>query len=85
MYVKILNDPLLADFFRKTNMEKQKEQQVSFLTYATGGSKEYNGKLMKEAHQGRGIGIVEFDKVAGYVASTLADLNVEQGLIREVV
>lgn len=50
MYQKIFNDPELTDFFRKTDKEHQKQMQFRFLTYATGGSSEYNGKTMKEAH-----------------------------------
>jgi hemoglobin len=55
MYAGIFNDPDLEDFFRKTNKDRQKEMQEKFLTYATGGCPTWEGKSMKEAHQGRGI------------------------------
>ena len=44
MYQKIFVDPELSDFFRKTDKEKQKDAMKRFLTYATGGSKEWTGK-----------------------------------------
>lgn len=55
MYEKIFTDPELTDFFKKTDKDRQKEMQRQFLTYATGGSSEYHGKNMKDAHKGRGI------------------------------
>jgi hemoglobin len=78
MYEKIFNDPELSEFFKKTDKEHQKEMQRLFLTFATGGSTEYHGKDMTKAHQGRGIGEKEFNKVAGHVISTLNDLQVPQ-------
>ncbi len=50
MYVRIFSDPDLEDFFRKTDKDHQKAMQEQFLTYATGGSTEWKGKNMKEAH-----------------------------------
>jgi hemoglobin len=84
MYVKIFTDPDLEDFFRKTNKEHQKEMQRQFLTYATGGSTEYTGKNMKDAHRGRGIGNKEFDIVATHVVNTMKELSVPEELINEV-
>jgi hemoglobin len=71
MYLKIFNDPELSDFFKKTNKDRQKEMQKQFLTYATGGSTEYHGKNMKDAHKGRGIQSKEFDIVCGHVVNTM--------------
>ena len=57
--------------------------QAKFLTLATGGPSEYDGKSMKEAHQGRGIGNKEFDIVCGHVVSTMKELGVSDDLINE--
>ena len=51
---------------------------------ATGGPNDYNGKDMKVAHQGRGIGNREFDLVCGHVVSTMKELGVSEALIDEV-
>ena len=57
--------------------------QREFLAYATGGSSDYHGKSMKDAHKGRGIGNKQFDLVCGHVVSTMKDLGVSQHLIDE--
>jgi hemoglobin len=44
MYEKIFYDPDLEDFFKKTSKEKQKERQMQYMTYITGGAKEWHGK-----------------------------------------
>ena len=58
--------------------------QRQFLTYATGGSTEWKGKSMKDAHKGRGITNKEFDLVVGHVVSTMKELGVPEDLIKEV-
>ena len=83
MYVKIFSDPDLTDFFRKTDKDRQKAMQVKFLTMATGGPSEYDGKSMAEAHKGRGIQSKDFDSVCGHVVSTMKDLGVSEALINE--
>ena len=83
MYVKILADPDLTDFFRKTNMDHQKAMQKKFLLMVLGGPSEYDGKSMREAHQGRGIADKEFDAVCGHVVATMKDLGVSDELINE--
>jgi len=83
MYMKIFNDPEVSDFFRKTDKEHQKAMQAKFLTYATGGSGEYHGKNMKDAHKGRGIQNKEFDIVCSHVVSTMKELGVSEVLINE--
>jgi hemoglobin len=84
MYEKIFNDPELIEFYRKTDKEHLKEMQRQYLTCATGGSKEYAGKSMEEAHKGRGIEMKEFIKVNDHIISTLKELNVAEELINEV-
>ena len=59
--------------------------QRQFLTYATGGSSEWHGKDMKEAHKGRGIRGKDFDAVAGHVVSAMKELSVPEDLLNEVV
>ena len=84
MYAKIFTDAELTDFFKKTNKDHQKAMQKAFLTMATGGPSEYQGKDMKKAHEGRGIGNKEFDIVCGHVVSTMKELGVSEALIDEV-
>eukprot|EP00347_Sterkiella_histriomuscorum_P023939 403332861 len=85
MYAHIFTDSDLIDFFRKTDKDHQKAMQKHFLTYATGGSSEYNGKSMKDVHQGRGINHDDFMRVAGHVITAMKELSVPQELQDEVV
>ena len=39
---------------------------------------------MKTAHQGRGIGSAEFDRVVKHVVDTMVELGVPEDLIKEV-
>ena len=42
-------------------MNKLRERQAQFIILATGGPNKYEGKDMKEAHKGMGLGNMEFD------------------------
>ena len=84
MYAKIFPDPELEDFFRKTDQENQKQMQKKFLTFATGGPSEYDGKSMHDAHKGRGIEEKDFMKVCQHVIATMEELKVPAELIEEV-
>ena len=71
MYKKIFPDPDLEDFFKKTDKQRQMDMQKKFLTMATGGPNEYDGKSMKDAHKGRGIEDLEFDLVCKHVITSM--------------
>mmetsp|Transcript_15974 Transcript_15974/g.13527 ORF Transcript_15974/g.13527 Transcript_15974/m.13527 type:complete len:109 (+) Transcript_15974:57-383(+) len=49
-YGKILTDPLLAPFFKATNMKDLEKQQKHFLTVAFGGPNSYKGATLRKAH-----------------------------------
>lgn len=75
-YERVLSDPDLAGFFADTDMDFQTKQQVAFLSMALGGPNEYDGRPMKEAHDGMGITEVHFGKVAGHLVATLESAGV---------
>lgn len=52
----MLVDPVIKPFFEKTDMEKQRKAQKSFITMITGGPNQYTGLDMKKAHAGMNIG-----------------------------
>ena len=70
-YRRVTADSLLKPLFAKTDLQKQKQHQVAFLTAALGGPKAYKGKDMTAAHRGRGITDKHFAAVAGHLQSTL--------------
>lgn len=84
-YERVLGDPDLAGFFAKTDMDFQTKQQIAFLAMALGGPNEYEGRPMKEAHDGMGITDVHFDKVAGHLVATLETAGVGKEEIDAVV
>lgn len=84
-YKKVLADDQLKGYFANTDMNKQIESQIKFLSMALGGPNEYNGKPMKEAHEGMGITDLHFDLVAGHLVDTLKGAGVPQPEINAVV
>ena len=46
----MMADEKLAEFFKTTDVAKEKEKQVQYLTKITGGPHHYEGKDMKDAH-----------------------------------
>eukprot|EP00347_Sterkiella_histriomuscorum_P020378 403338034 len=84
-YARIFNDPDLADFFRITDKCHQIDRMVSFIVFTTGGKSDWEGKSMKECHQGRGIGQEEFEKMVDHVRQTMRELGVMKDLIDELI
>lgn len=86
-YGKVLNDARIKHFFVNTDMEKQRKHQTRFLTYAFGGSPNYPGRSMREAHRNlvaEGLNDDHFNAVVENLASTLSELGISGELIREV-
>jgi hemoglobin len=46
----MLSDPIVKDFFKNTDMTKQRQRQTQFITMVTGGPHNYEGTDMKTAH-----------------------------------
>jgi methyl-accepting chemotaxis protein len=84
-YVRVLADPLLLGFFKKTDMTRMKKQQKAFFTTALGGPAIYKGPEMKRAHARFPIQEKHFGQVALHLASTLKALGVSKALIAEVM
>lgn len=89
LYVRLLLDPKLAPFFVQTDITALKKHQVSFLTMAFGGSTEYEGQDLTDAHshlvKEQGLSDKHFDAVAGHLHDTLNELNVPEDLASEVM
>lgn len=88
-YEKVLADERVQHFFAHTDMQQQKQHQKAFMTYAFGGAKHWNGSPMREAHKElvakMGLTDRHFDAIAEDLVATLAELEVPQDLIDEVV
>ena len=51
----------LKEFFKNTDLEKEKEKQIAYFTTETGGPKIYEGKNMKDAHKGTHVKSESFE------------------------
>jgi hemoglobin len=60
-YVYMLDDKRVNEFFKNTDMNKQRKRQTEFITMVTGGPNNYEGLDMKKAHEKFKIGKLEFD------------------------
>jgi len=85
LYVRILGDPELREFFAGTNMSRLKGRQVEFFAAALGGPGPWRGASMREVHRGRGIFQEHFDLVAGHLVAALSDAGVPDGTVAQIV
>jgi hemoglobin len=87
-YRKVLSDDRISRFFDDIDMDEQHAKQKSFLTMAFGGSNNYTGTDMRNAHKrlvAKGLNDDHFDAVAGHLQATLKELGVASDLIGEVM
>lgn len=84
-YVRVLADPELAGFFAGTNMTKLKGRQVEYFAQTLGGPRVYSGPTMRQAHQGRGIGQLHFNLVAGHLIDALNAAGVSDDQVKQIV
>lgn len=88
-YEKVLADDRVKHFFANTDMNKQRQHQKDFMTYAFGGATQWNGRPMRESHatlvKDMGLTDSHFDAIAEDLVATLVEINVPQELIDEVV
>jgi hemoglobin len=89
LYEKLLADPQVSRFFSGLDMDALIRKQMAFLAWAFGSSERYSYRPLDEAHrrlvQERGLTDVHFDIVAGHLADSLRELNVEPAVVDEVM
>lgn len=83
----MLADPLMSPFFAHTDMNRQRNIQKKFLTYALKGNglPPYAKKSMQKAHANITIEDKHFDKLGELLDQALASLGVESGLIKKTL
>ncbi len=88
LYVKILDDDLLAPYFDDIDIERLRRSQSAFVIMAFGGPNSYNGQGLRAAHSRlveNGLSDVHFDAVANHLADSMKELGVEKELIDEAI
>jgi len=88
-YKKILLDGRVAHFFQHTDMRRLYAHQSQFLSVVLGGSKNYKGRNMRDAHADlvakQGLEERHFDIVAEHLLATLIDLGVDNDIRNDIM
>lgn len=87
-YDKVMADDHLQGFFEGVDVQAQRRKMQAFMTMAFGGSENYSGRDLREAHApmvAKGLGETHFDRVAGHLKATLEELSVDSALTDEVM
>ena len=83
-YDRVLDDPDLAGYFEKVEMEEQRRHMVLMLTTVLGGPDSYTGRPLAEAHQPLNIPAAHYVKVGGHLDATLGELGVPADIRADV-
>lgn len=84
-YDKVLADPIVNHFFKETNMNFQRKHQKNFITYATGGPHNYQGRDMRKAHEKFHLEDIHMDTIKKHLGDTLLELGVKAELVQKVL
>ena len=89
MYEKLLADTRVSGFFAGLDMDALVRKQTAFLAWAFGAPERYSFRPLDEAHRRlvreKGLTDVHFDVVAGHLADSLRELQVDPAVIEEVM
>jgi hemoglobin len=84
LYDRLLADPVLAPYFRGTDMRAHRRHVARFVAAAAGGPA-YRGPSIRDAHAGRGIGRGHFDATAAHLVAVLEAYAVPDELAAELL
>jgi hemoglobin len=83
-YRKVLSDDRISHHFEDVDMNRQREKQKAFLTFAFGGPSQYtSAAVMRTAHARLKLTDADFDAVMEHLGATLAELGVPAEAIGE--
>ena len=84
-YERVRGDELLASYFARRDMARQKAHMRAFLATAIGGPAIYAGRDMGAAHAGLGVTSAAFDRVVKHLVATLNALGVRSSIVMAIV
>lgn len=84
LYVRIFDDPEVADYFTGVDMTRQKTHLRAFVAAALGGPELYTGRDMHTAHAPLGVTHAAFDRVVEHLAAALDGLGVPSTTIAAI-
>jgi hemoglobin len=77
---KMLNDRGISEFFMYSDIDLHEKRLGAYLIYCSGGSAEWIGASIKEAHEGKGIQMVHFNRAEFYLEESMETLKVPKDL-----
>lgn len=84
-YAKMIADPEVEAWFRGIDLTHLKHHQRAFLAVGLGGPELYSGRSMRNAHTGLHITDAAYSASVAHLADALAELHVEDSIVRQVV
>ena len=84
-YGKMLADPEVSHFFPSGVGPRHRAHIATFIAEALGGPQHYHGPDLGEAHRKHAIADVDFDRTAGHLAASLAELGVPDDLVGQII
>jgi hemoglobin len=80
-YESVLADPQLAPFFVETDVNRLKRHQVLLISQVMGGPADYDGRSLREAHDGMNISSDDFGRVVTHLVAALQQASVPDDVI----
>lgn len=74
----VLKDDTVNQFFKETDMEKQRRHQSKFISFALGGPNQYSGQSMAKAHEGMNLQPVHYSAIEKHLHDALAHFGVDE-------
>jgi hemoglobin len=68
----IMTDSALSGYFARTDMAKQRANQIAFFSQIFDGPKQYAGRPMEKTHTGMSLQQAQFDAVAKHLSAAMA-------------
>lgn len=84
-YDLVLADDTVNHFFKNTDMQKQRQHQTKFISFALGGPNQYSGGSMEKVHTGMNLQPVHFDAIVTHLREALAHFGVGEADINEAI
>ncbi len=87
-YDRVMNDPVVSDFFGAVSLDGLKAKQKVFLTMAFGGPNTYEGRDLRTAHATarlNGLDDAVFERYMGHFRATLEQLGVGPDHVDQVM
>jgi hemoglobin len=77
-YELVLKDETVNQYFKETDMDKQRKHQTKFISFALGGPNQYSGLSMAKAHEGMNLQEEHFQAIVNHLHDSLAHFGISE-------